>query len=525
MKYLKLRTIFPILVYMILVVYLIQFRYKLDKNGPYFTSDGAIKIYQTYQYKENGLLSLECYYPSRSLDPNFEFYPISYPWAIFSSDSNKERCVLEYPPFFYWIGAILLSIVSLKILLYLPILFYSLAIFLFDAILLVVGFRSFFRIFIVALSFFSFPILTSIDYTESSFFLLIYLIAFYMLAHTIKSDQKKKSLNFLLIGAILGFSFFFRLEIIFPVVFLLICFLFIMRDIKNTLLMGVGFAAIASIFLLYNFSVSGHILGFRYVSSINLNENSGAGIYERFQLLKAYLWGDSLMIGIFQFNPLCFFMIVAPVVSLVLRKSNRIGSMFIFSGIFAILSIPFYVTFYGGVGYFGLRYLEAPFFLMVIGFSSYLGESKFIKDSVWKTITFVILSFLIYFNLVTTREGLKVLRSASADLHALHVEFDKSSKFVIHTSLYSSIWMGNSFLNKNHILTTDTHAYETFLDKLKEKEQFIVIQSPQDIYISSDIPKSLYQRYKTNVKIDPKKTEILEIKKLFGVNIILAKKK
>lgn len=525
MKYLNFRTIFPILVYMILVVYLIQFRYKLDKNGPYFTSDGAIKMYQTYQYKEKGLLSLECYYPTRSLDPSFEFYPISYPWAIFSNESNKERCVLEYPPFFYWLGAILLSIVSLKTLLYLPILFYSLAIYLFDAILRVVGFRSLFRIFIVALSFFSFPILTSIDYTESSFFLLIYLIAFYLLALTLRSDQKYNSKNFLLIGAILGFSFFFRLEIIFPVVFLLISFLFITKDIKNTFVMGIGFTSIASIFLVYNVIVSGHILGFRYVSSINLNENSGAGIFDRFQLLKAYLWGDDVMIGIFRFNPLCFFMIAAPLLSLVFGKSNRTGNLFLFSGILAILSIPFYVTFYGGVGYFGLRYLEAPFFLMAIGFSSYLGESKFIKDSLWKTITFVILGFLIYFNLVTTREGLKVLRSASADLHALHIEFEKSSKFVFHTSLYSSIWMGNSFLNKNHILTTNTFLYEKFLEKLNQGEKFVIIQSPQDIYISSDIPKSLYSSYKTNVKIDPKKTEILETKELFGVNILLVKKK
>ena len=155
MNFKKFVNYLPYLFYIILVIYMIQFRYKLDRYGSYFTSDGAIKIFQTVQYKENGFLSLECLYPGKSLDLDFKNYPISYPWAIFSDELGKEKCVLEYPPFFYWLGSLLLYVIPVSLLLYLPILFYSFAIFYFDKILHSIGFVSLFRIFIVILSFFS----------------------------------------------------------------------------------------------------------------------------------------------------------------------------------------------------------------------------------------------------------------------------------------------------------------------------------------------------------------------------------
>jgi hypothetical protein len=525
MKYIHFKKYFPLFFYFILVIYIFQFRYKLDKNGPYFTSDGAIKIFQTVQYKEAGLLSLECYYPGKEFDSNFKYFPISYPWAIISDVKDSPKCVLEYPPFFYWIGSILLYFTSLSLLLYLPIVFYSIAIFLFDRILLNLGVGSFFRVFFISLSFFSFPLLTVLDYTESALFLLLYLYGFLRLARSLGDGQKNRIQENFYIGCIFGLAFFLRLEIIIPFAFLILFYFLIYRDFKKTFLMGTGFLVIISLFLLYNFYVSGNVLGFRYVSSIENNENSQADILSRLKLLRAYLWGDEVMVGILRFNPFCYILILFPLFSIIRGKLIREGNLFMLAGLFSIVCIPLYVTFYGGVGYFGLRYLEAPFFLLLIGFSYYFAEYDFFKKDITKVMAVLFLGIIFYFNLISTREGLKVLRSASADLHSLHNEFNRSERFIIHTSLYSSIWMGSSFINKIHILAYNTEMLNNYLENIQKDEQFLILQSPQDIFISSDIPRSLYGKYQTTVEINPEKIQIIDVSELFGVTRILAKRK
>ncbi len=519
------KKIIPAIFYFILIAYIFQFRYKLDKFGPYFTSDGAVKIYQTFQYKEKGIFELECFYPGKSFDPDFHFYPISYPWAIFNSAISKQKCVLEYPPFFYWLGALLLNILPLSLLLYLPIFFYSLSIFLFDRILLEIGFESLFRVYIVVLSFFSFPLLTALDYTESPFFILIYLSAFYIFVRWLNDSSRKHWYLPFLFGFTIGLSFFIRLEILIPFAMVMFFYLAIFKDFRSFLLISAGFGIITSVFFIYNYLVSGHILGFRYVSSIDLNENSSADLFSRLRLLKAYLWGDHIMVGILQFNPLCFLILFISSYAFLFRKLGKEGFIFLLSGLASIISIPFYVTFYGGVGYFGLRYLEAPFFILIIGFSYAFVKLNLERMRIARIALFVILGIIFYLNLVTTREGLKVLRSSSADLNTLHLEIEKSSRFVIHTSLYSSIWMGKSFLNRIHVLTANDEDFENYLKKLDKNEIFSVIQSPRDIYISSDIPRKLFYKYKTEVEIDQKLVERISEKDLFGVKLFLLKKR
>ena len=91
--------VIPYFFYLLIIIFIFQFRYQLDKSSLYVTSDGAIKLYQTVQYKENGFLSLECPYSGKEFDKEFKFFPISYPWAIFQT--KELKCVLEYPPFYY----------------------------------------------------------------------------------------------------------------------------------------------------------------------------------------------------------------------------------------------------------------------------------------------------------------------------------------------------------------------------------------------------------------------------------------
>jgi len=510
----------PIFFYFLLLVYIFQFRWKLDRYGDYFTSDGAIKIYQTVQYKEKGFFSLECYYPNKTLDPDFTYFPISYPWALFNN--KGEKCIFEYPPFFYWIGAVLLHFIPISLLLYLPLVFYSLGIFLFDYILKKAGFDSLFRVFVVILTFFSFPLLTAMDYTENPLFQLLYLCGFYGFFHI---SEKPPNLKIqLLIGFFFGLSFILRLEIIIPFFLILFFYFVLYRNIKLSFFVGVGFFFSVLPYLVYNFFVSGHILGFRYISSVNLNANAHASLGSRLNLLKAYVWGDEIMVGLLQFNPLCYVIVLGIIISFFFNSSIKKANLFLFSGFLSILIIPFLLPIYGGVGYFGLRYLEAPFFLIVVGYSIYFSNLKFIKIRYFRLFFFVILSFVFYFNLLSTREGLKVLRSSSLELHGLHLFLNRSDKFVIHTSLYSSIWMGKNYLEKIHIKTSEQSSFEQFLQNIKSNEKFVVIKSTGNIYISSDIPKTLYPQYITNVKFSNHSLKILEEQEVFGIKLSLIKK-
>ncbi|GBF48861.1 hypothetical protein LPTSP4_03610 [Leptospira ryugenii] len=199
--------------------------------------------------------------------------------------------------------------------------------------------------------------------------------------------------------------------------------------------------------------------------------------------------------------------------------NSRSGTVFYLSGLFSLFIIPLYITFYGGVGYFGLRYLEAPVLLLLIGFCLYF--VKFLQNtSTWAKLSILLpLLALFYFNFLSTREGLKVLRNASRDLASLHSHFTDSKQYVVHTSLYSSIWMGKSYFHKRHLLTSNQEDFNHFLGIVEKGETFTVIESPKNIYISPDIPLSLHARYLTNIQFDANVIQHRKTMNMYGVNI------
>jgi hypothetical protein len=529
----------PYLFYLILIILIFQFRYELDKKSLYITSDGAIKLYQSVQYNENGFLSLECIYPGRELDKEFKYFPISYPWAIFQARGNK--CVLEYPPFFYWIGAVLLKFFPLRIILYLPLLFFGANIFILDFILRKLGLIPIFRVLLVILGFVSFPLLTAMDYTESPAFQTFYLLGFYFFWKYLEDSGSETNswmsmLNknaflqerfgvLFLTGVLFGLSFILRLEILMTFSFLCFFTFLLRKNLAKPFFIYTGFVAVGFFFVIYNMQVSGHPLGFRYVSSIDFNDNAKADIWKRLTFLKAAIWGNEIMVGIFKFQPLCWLILLLPVWARLNKIKRPSGDIFLIGGWISLLVIPFYITVYGGVGYFGLRYIEAPFFLILIGFAIYLSEDFFSKSNKQRWILIILLLIIGYGNWLSTKEGLKLLRNSSQENAVFQDFLKKSNSFVIHSSLYSSIWMSGSFLEKKHVNLTGNEEAKEYFRQIPANEKFVLVLSPEDIYISADIPKKLHYRYKTQLILDSLPITILEELTMNGIRLVLVNKK
>ena len=297
------------------------------------------------------------------------------------------------------------------------------------------------------------------------------------------------------------------------------------REFKNSFFIALGFLLISLLFVTYNIYVSGHPLGFRYVSSIDFNDNAKADIWKRLTFLRASIWGNEIMVGIFKFQPLCWIMLLLPIWALFKKVKSQIGSIFLVAGWISLIVIPLYVTVYGGVGYFGLRYLEAPFFLILIGFAIYLSNDYFSNSKKIKWILVLLLIVTAYGNWLSTKEGLKILRNSSKENSLFQSFLKKSDRWIIHSSLYTSIWMGQSFLEKTHVTLTGNEETLLYLKNIPEKENFIFILSPKDIYISSDIPKKLHYRYLTPLDLEQLPVQTIDELTLGGVKLVLAQKK
>lgn len=518
----NLNAIITYFIYSLVILSVFYFRFQLDKENLYITSDGAIKLYQTVQYKEKGFFSLECIYPGKELDRDFKFFPISYPWAIFQEKENK--CVLEYPPFFYWIGSFFLYLIPLPLILYLPLFFYAANFFILDRIFQKIGLISIYRILLTIISLVSFPLLTAMDYTENPAFQTFYLLGFYSFINLYNENSLNVN-KLLLTGILFGISFALRLEILLTFSFLCLIFFLFTKNLARPFLVYLGFSFIATLFVLYNLYVSGHPLGFRYVSSIDFNDNAKADIWQRLTLLRATIWGNEIMVGIFKFQPLCWLMLIVPLWQFVKKEKNQLGNILLVSGWISIILIPLYITVYGGVGYFGLRYIEGPFFLILIGFSIYLEKENFSKNKILRIIIIILLVIIGYGNWKSTKEGLKILRNSSLENVKFQNFISRSDRFIIHSSLYSTIWMGKSFLERTHVNLTGNEEAFDYIKNIQMGEKFIFILSPDDIYISADIPKKLHHRYKTQINPESLPISILEELKINGIRLILANKK
>lgn len=510
------------IILILFISFIIIIRKNLDKDHIFIASDAQIKFFQTIQSKDKNLLNIECLYPGDDKDPEYSYYPIRYPWTII--DTKKNTCVYEYPPFFPLIGAIAMSILGNYGAIYLSIAFYILSGLLFLTIVLKnTQYRLIPSVFFT-LSFLSFPLLTSMDYSESPlyhFFILYGLLIYFHL-------KISTNLKLFLFGFFLGISILFRMEILIPATATCIL-LFLYKDylknrIKKSVLFGLGFSIPVILFLSYNFIVSGHILGYRFISSLLENRLSNPSIQFKLTLLKAYLFGDSIMVGLFGFHPFLVLIILILLYSFIKSHLKENESIIFLAGLISIIAIPLSINFYGGVGYFGLRYLETPFLFVMISFALFLNQNfkKYPKSI--KLIFSLFFIFGLFINYKNTKEGLKVLKSGAKDYQSFQstIQSEKES-VIIHTSLYTSIFIGESLLKYPNYHIKSAEEINKFLQKFPNHINIILLFPPQKMYISTDIPLNLISNYDSKVNPKDINVKILNENEISGVKILHAK--
>jgi len=512
--------------YILIFFALAFFRYQLDKDYPYISSDGQIKYYQTTGYLQKGFLNFECIYLAKDLDPDFQYFPINYPWAVFPKNKDP-KCIFQYPPFFSYLGTILGYFAPLRYVLYIPLVFYIIIIFLLDKILSskAVSSKSNFTFLVCFFFASSFPLLTVMDYSEISLFHSLNLVGFFCFLGYFK-EFKLKTVPFLA-GLFWGLAFAIRTEIFLGLFcFFTIFFLFqyqnIIKNFTFFLKILAGFFLITCFFVLFNYISSGEILGYRFASQLD-NQKSQMGILEHLKLAKAYLWGDEYMRGIIQYSPTILLSFGFFIPSLY-KKISLSTKIFLLSGISFLLLASSLVTVYGGVGLFGLRYLEIGFIFLLLGMGLGWLEIKIYLQTFVRILLALIFLYGIYFSWKNTKEGLKLLSNASKDYAKLQKLFESVGKegYVIHDSLYNSYLLGNSFLYQKHINLYNEQACKKILENLPKGTPLLFVQSPPNPYISLDIPKKLFFRYPTNFQCSQEfyekefETEIQKMKIIKG---------
>lgn len=453
--------------------------------------DGAVKFYQVEQIQSQPENQQGCFYPGKVVDPELRFFLIGYPWAITNHNGN---CKFVYPLLWPKIAVFVSRIFGQKSLLYIPIVFFSLSCLLFIFFLATTDIPSWTRFLIISTYFFSFPLLTILDFSENGIYLFFSILAllFYRLA------KKAGKFDFLLLGSgfSFGFAFLFRMEILILVFFFLGVVAF-QKDFKTLLFTLLGFVIPFGYSLFSNYSQFGHFFGLRYLAAVTENANAKATFLDRLQMVKAYLIGNEFMEGLFLFNPV-FLVISILSILWVYQSTSKEAKRFTLAGLSSLIFIPFYTTVYGGAGFFGLRYLEVSCLFALSGFaiSFPYTQEKFSRFQV--LLLSLVFGLIFYPNYLSTMQGVKVLKNGSKDWEKLEKIYQKSDRVIVHSSQSSQIYAGFSYLSSLHFLVTNEDDFQLLVAKLKSKEKFIFLKSPATVFITPDIPKALHFKYNTN---------------------------
>jgi hypothetical protein len=488
--------------YSLVLITLLFIRFKLDQKDMFITSDGQIKVYQTYGHLTQGFDSYECFYPAKDLDPEFKLNIFEYPFAFFEK-FKKSKCVFQYPPLFSIIGTAVAKLFGLYSIIYIPILFYFCCILIFDKILIQLEVSkitaSLFSFFIFTLCVFP---LTILDFSEMSFYNLFILLSLYLLNLLIKAETRisKIKIGFLL-GASLVFTFFIRSEIIlltFLIGFLYIFYFF--KDKKLLIYSGsivLGAVLILSLFVLFNIWSVEFPFGMRTFTVLNDTTSSNrSGFVYHAKIAKAFLWGDEEMVGITKAFPfwLIGFIFLIPKFFRVLPKFIKI---LLISGILYIIIGSFTTPTRGGVQNFGLRYLETGLLPLLLSIT--YAVDIFIKDKSKNIKIAITLFFLciLYPSYKFVQIGIKTLLVNSTYYHIMMEKFSKvGDSYIIHDSINSQYLVGTSYLKQKHIYIGKEEEMDRIESKLYAQniQKFMIISFEGKPYVSINIPEFLYPR-------------------------------
>ncbi|EMJ96081.1 LA_3751/LA_3752 family putative glycosyltransferase [Leptospira alstonii] len=489
---------FRYFIYVLVVLFLAFNRSKLDDKIPFVSSDSEIKYYQTLIFAEKGFTAItesECAYPGKVYDPEFSYFPFDYPWAFLKKTGNS-KCIFQYPPLLALLNGLPAYLFGTKIITLLPLLCLLGCLLIFDKILSLFIANVWIVLIATLIPFtFSFPVLSSVEFSEvplNNFLLLSfgYFLTRSLFADKITAQDKSIHSNFRIFSFISGLlavaAFFLRTESAFPV-FLFGFLSFFSEGSRNKLKEYLIFSTLGAIVSLgfigaLNSFYSGHPMGIRFLVS-SQDAMSQFSIGKQISILQGYLLGDATKSGFLKASPYAV-LILGIISNLVRRKKLSGESIFGLVGIGTVFSISFLSPYTAGVHHFGLRYLESGFIFLSLGIFIFLHRRYVEFPNAGRIL--VLLAFLsLYYNYKFTREGFKILFGAVAPYTQIQNEF-QTRKIIVHKGQFTNYLIGFSYMNSVHFAvnkTKDALQLEETLKKNRVESYSILeyeLEPPRD---------------------------------------------
>lgn len=432
--------------------------------SPLIQSDSQIKLYQTIQYKENGLQKHACYSKQIEIDPEFRFYPFRYPWVYFIQKENERKeCVFQYPTFFAQFFS----------LLPIPYQFFN-AVILFLYFILTAGLVLFLRflfdvhrteiLYLASLLFLvGYGISSAIEFSES-IPSHIFLLCFFYGVLALENQKKTFGWFAFISGISGGISIFLRSEsVIYIGILGILIFIFNLRNIfslirrYSLLLLGFFFAVI----LLggYNLYEFGEILGVR--SKVSLNDFGRLQLSDRLYFFKEFLIGNTYRTGFISY---CFPLIILISISFIRFKLSYSQKFVGWVGILSLLFVVLLSPYSQGGLYLGLRYTEFSYLLFSIFVISLYSKEENLDRKQWILLLIV---FQIVLGFYHVKRNFKTIDFVKKYHEILQTEWVKYSDApVIHLSTFDLLLISDSFLKKPHLIANKQSEFSILETRL-----------------------------------------------------------
>lgn len=472
----KLRQNLPFIVFFLCALFLSYKRILLDgKEYPFIQSDAQIKLYQTANYSQFGLGNHKCLYPGRGLDPEFQFFPFDYPWAIsIRGGLLTEDCYFQYPSYFSYLTLPVYKYLGLSGLNWFSFVLYILA-----SVLVLFYLKYFVRLqspiflsFLTLLSLSGYPIYSGYEYTETTVgvFLFLFLFLFFTgKLDTLRSPDKTNTSNGLLfaflsivVGLIVSLAPYLRSELfIYLFFFLIISLVFAKQNFltlaqKNPGLVF-GFVIGLVIYAVWNYREFDHIFGVR--GRLSLTDMGEKTVVDRLFLVKDFFLGNQYKVGWIRSASVLLLLLGA--MFFTLRKSLKENSNLLvlpLTGIFSLLTISIISPYNPGGLFAGLRFTDLSFYLFIVSIGQVFAFLESKEPILWKS---KLLHYgLLFLLILQTFLQIRILKKffplldnvRNAQVELLELWEEGGNLPVLHKNIFDGILISTSYLTQPHFL-------------------------------------------------------------------------
>ncbi|MCZ8343528.1 MAG: hypothetical protein O9301_10880 [Leptospira sp.] len=484
----------PYIFFSLCALFLSYKRIQLDeKDYPFIQSDAQIKLYQTANYSQYGLWNHKCLYPGREIDPDFQFFPFDYPWAISGNGGSlKEDCYFQYPSYFSYLTLPVYRYLGLHGLNWFSFLFYV-----FASLLILIHLKYLTRLqnpiflsFLVFLSLSGYPIYSGYEYSETTVGVFLFLLLFLLLTQEQNSLVSKDEANTpvspqyrilsFLAGFFVSLAPFLRSELFIYLFFYVAISLVLSK--QNVLILfrknrGLVFGLLAGLtfFAIWNFIEFGHIFGVR--GRLSLADMGEKTVVDRLFLVKDFFLGNQHKVGwIRSASVLLIIIITLLFLSRKHLKENAHLLILPISGMISLLTISILSPYNPGGLFAGLRFTDLSFYMFIVTIGQLLAFVESKEPLLWKNK--LLLSVLVFFLILQTFLQIRILKKFFPLLDTVRnaqVELLKRWEVggnlpVLHKNLFDGILISTSYLTQFHFLVlaeSDAKKIQSLLAKEK----------------------------------------------------------